>query len=655
MAPTGAIPPAGAPARERLLVAVGPSVFSESLVRLAARLAAGAGAELLAVYVDTGRPTTEEAQGRLNRNLNLARSLGAKIVSLSDPDLAHGILEAARREGAGRVVVGKPVREPRWRQWLGLSLANELLHASGTVDILLVHPDPAVQTEDWESPPAPPVPMNEYLVTLGLLVWMTGFGLLIEHALGQRSVPLVFLLVLTLATMRLRRGPALVLALGAMLSWNYFYAQPLHTFRITNPEDWLIIVLFGAVPLAMGHLTNLLRLREQAGREGERRANALYQLTRVLSTGVDLDQSIVEALQQIESAFDAQAGLARPVVKSGAAGPPEWRMLGHLPLGPQAGAVAEWVQQNAQPAGRFTTTLAYMEVMGFPLRAGETTFGVLLIEPRTETGWSPLQFDLLSAFAAHLSALLEKDKLWREADEARLAAASQTLQRALLDNVSHELKTPVAVIKTSLQRMGRGQPSAEWTELAHEAERASGRLEHVVSHIVDMARIESGVIRPDLVWCDAADMLQDIVSDQAEAAKRRGVRLEVAAGDLTFPADPHLLQAILVNLVSNAIRFSPAGGTVVLGASRAGELAQLTVTDQGPGLPAAEATRVFERFYRRENTTGGLGLGLSIARAFAESMGGTVRLDTRHCGGASFVVELPVGSPAAAVSTRPTT
>lgn len=261
-----------------------------------------------------------------------------------------------------------------------------------------------------------------------------------------------------------------------------------------------------------------------------------------------------------------------------------------------------------------------------PLRVGERVLGVLAVRPRTAVLASPLQRDLLDAFAAHAAVLIERD----QADRARRRAASHDLQRALLDNVSHELKTPVAVIHAGVERL-RQCPD---TPVLDEMESAVARLDRVTGQLVTLSRVEAGLLEPHPEICEAGDLLREVGAEFNDA------RISVHEPPvLTFRADAGLLHVALANLVRNALDHSDAA--VELASAAAGDCVELTVSDRGPGV----SPEVFMRFWRGEGAKpGGLGLGLSIARHFVEAQSGSVEARARPGGGSIFAIRLPAAA-----------
>lgn len=618
---------------ERLLVAVGASPFSERLIRLTRRQAGSLHASWLAVHVETGAAETDDDRARLAANLTLARSLGGEVVSVAGENTATALLDIARRENVTQIVAGKPLGAPWWRRVFARSIADRLARESGDIDLVLVHPSEG-ETAPTRSPGNPVIVSARHLrdgaTAAAVLVGTTVLGLLSESWIGYRSIPMLYLLAITVAGLFLHRWVVLGLAFLSTVAWNFFFTDPRFTLRMFEREDFFLLLAFLVVAFVLGHLTTRLLRREQASREGEQRAQTLYQLTRVLAASVDFAQGVRKALEQIAAAFSVEPTL----LLVGEDGTLE--TASGAPLDEKELSVCHWSAERRQSCGRFTDTLPQSSILAIPVVAESRSVGVLALRAHDDTLRSPLRRDLLDAFVAHLTVLIEKESFLRHAREARLASAAQRLQRALLDQVAHELKTPAAVIQASVDRLA-GSPHEDAT-LVGEIRQATARLNRVVTQLVTLSRVEAGLIEPRTEICDARDLLDEVVAEIGPAAGRVAVR----GGTFEFRTDPNLLHTALSNLVSNALQHAHAGTPIEV-CARAGQSgALIEVTNRGTTIPADERERLFERFSRgRDAAPGGMGLGLSIARHFVEAVGARLDLVDSPATDTTFRITIP--------------
>jgi two-component system sensor histidine kinase KdpD len=602
----------------RIMVAVSPSPHSEELIRWARRTASAMEASWLAAHVE--RPGTPEDQARVTRHLALARRLGGEVVSTTGADIGEALMRIARQHNVTQIIAGKS-ELTGWRASLRPSPVRWLLERSGDIDILLVGeqraPSLMLAWREWIADEP-----RSFAIAAGIAAAVTTIGLIALPLIGYWTVALIYLLAVTVAGAALRRGPILLLAALSALAWNFLFIPPRFTFYIGKTEDWLMFATFFAVALVVGQLTARLRERELAEREREERAVVLLRVSRALAVGTTLDRSLEAALTEL--------GTDAAVLLAGDSGL-DRHPAGKLPISAKEESVAVWAYQNRQAAGRFTDTLPESDALHLPLLTGGRVEGVLAV--RLASAPTLAQRELLEACAAQFAVAVSKDRALRAESEARLIRDSEKLQKTLLDSVSHELKTPLAAIQGALE-----QPSPDLGEIRT----ASHRLRRVVDELLDVARIESGLVQPQREWCDVSELLADARAraDLPETA------LAVGPVDGLPPihVDPALITHALAILLRNAVTHGSALEQPMLTVHRNADFLAIDVTDRGPGLPRGDEERVFARFYRAADARpGGLGLGLAIARRLVEVHGGTLTAENRPAGGARFTMRLPIG------------
>ncbi len=615
-------------ARERLLVAVGPSPYSARLIRWTRHYAAAVHGLWLAVYVDTGRSLDDETRGRLEENLTLARSLGGEVFTTTGEDVAETILRAAREHQVTQIVAGKPL-SPRWLDVLrGGSLVDRLIRSSGDIDIHVVRADKTAAP--WR--PSPTVGPKFFRGTAlgGLLVVALALGgLVVAPLIGYAGVGLLFLLAVLLSSLVLSRGPVLATAALSALAWNFFFIPPRFTFSIATPQDLILFGMYFVVALVLGQFTSRLRLREAVERRREEQATALYRFSLEVAGASSIEEAMQAAAARISSLLGAETGIL------GA----DLACLGGGAIPERDRAVADWALRSGRAAGRFTDTLPQAHRLHLPLMVSGKAVGVLWAKPRA--AFTLPERQLLETFANQLGVLLERERLRAEASRAEVETRSQRLQKTLLDSVSHEFRTPLAVINGAAVAL---ETSADVPGLAGEIRAAAIRLGRIVGDLLDITRIESGAVRPKWEWMETADLLAGVMErHQAETGGRR-VEVAVEEGAAYIRSDAALLGEIVGNLLRNAAQHSPEGSLIVLRtAAVAGQL-RLVVTDEGTGLSTQDEEQIFRKFHRGNGSkSGGLGLGLSIVRGFAEALGGEVSAGLRGDGrpGAEFRVTLP--------------
>ena len=629
-----------------LLVGLSPSPLSESMARWTRRMSDSLQAPWIAVYVDTGGTLSEADQARLQKNLTLARELGAEVITTGDQDVVTALLRVARQHNVTQIVVGKPAGRWSLAGWFGQSALHRLIQESGQIDIHCVRaesnaPDTraVISRHLFRSSP------RQYMSALGMVGATTALNFFVSKWTGHYTPSLVYLLSIVGLALFVGRGPILLAATVSALLWNYYFLPPLYTFYITSVQDALMFCTFFAVALVMGQLTARLRAQRQADREREARATALYLLTRELAEGKDLAELLGIVVGEVGKVFAAKVAVLLPEPDQ-----PEQIVaypFGTLEVTEKEQAVALWVYRNDKPAGRTTDTLPSARALYLPLVAPAGCLGVIGLELRDEKLLSLQQRNLLESFIRQIALVLDRQRLRDAEQSATVLAESERLSKALLNSVSHELRTPLAAITSaasSLEELSHHSDGTTRNALIAEIREASQRLNRLVGNLLDMTRLESGRMQLRLDWCDVTDLVS-VVLKQLER--------ELAGHPVTLALEPKLpllridfvfLQQALANLLLNAALHTPPGTPIRVGAAVRDQELQLVVADSGPGIPPEAFSQLFEKFYRAPGApAGGSGLGLSIVKGFVEAHGGRVQAENRAGGGAQFTIHLPLG------------
>jgi two-component system sensor histidine kinase KdpD len=627
---------------ERLLVAVGPSPSSTQLVRWTRRMAASQGASWIAVSVEDSRPLDKDAQRRLEQNLALARELGAEIVVTHDNDVADALVRVALQKNATQIVVGKSLR-PRWLDALrGGNLVDRLLRIGGSIDIYVV---PAERSGERPAPwigwrQIEPSPAREYGEVFGTLAALTAASWFVAPHTGYPAVGFFYLLAVVGLSLRVGRGPIFVAGIASAVAWDFLFIPPVFTFIIQKLEDRLMLGTYFAVALITGHLASRIRDQERNERMREDRATALFHLTQAISSARTLDDAVFAALRQADAHFGAKTALLLDDGNGSALMP---HYAGSFTVTEKERAVADWALRNRRKAGRFTDTLPSAEGFHVPLLREDAAVGVLILRLPPEVSLTLAQRDLAESFATQLAQLVEREQLRAAGEREKLLAESDKLHRTLLDGVSHELKTPLAVLSAAVENLASADEATR-DSLANEIRTAARRLNRLVNNLLDQTRLESGALKPRLDWCDGHDLLNAAIEGVSDQLEGHPFETDIPKDLPLFRADAALMEQVIANLLLNSALHTPSGTPIFLAAGVDTSKGRIffTVADRGPGLPAAMRERLFQKFQRGDAArAGGLGLGLSIIRGFVTAQGGDVMAGENPGGGAVLTVYLP--------------
>jgi two-component system, OmpR family, sensor histidine kinase KdpD len=639
-------------ARDRVLVAVGPDEQAEQLVRAAKRMADALDAEWTVVYVETPwllRLSDAQRNRRIDV-LRLAESLGGETVTLDGPSAADALIEYAATRHATRVLVGAPKRRG-WRAWLRPSTATELVRRARGFDVVLIAsagraPPPAARTASGQQlPAATAVRWDRYAWALGITAACTLLAAAMYPHFELSNLVMIYLLGVTVAGLRLGRGPSALTALLNVATFDFFFVPPRYSFAVSDVQ---YLVTFGAmvtIALVIATLTASVRQQTRVAGARERRTALLYAMSRELSVTRGITAMARVAVRHVAEVFQCQATVLLPDA-GGKVGYPQEPPLDSSFRGADL-AVAQWVADHGRSAGLGTDTLPAARGLYLPLGDEQRTAGVLAVLPENvRRVLLPEQSHLLDTFAGQIALALERAHLGELAVQSSLAAERETLRNTLLSSISHDLRTPLAVMAgagSTLAQHGATLDEATRAQLARSIETTAREMSELVSNVLDLVRLEAGqvVLRRD--WQTLDDLVGSALTRYQERLAAHRVETRLAPDLPQVWVDATLIVQLFANLFDNIAKYTPPGTRVSVSAVPAGDFVQLSVEDDGPGLPAGDPARLFDKFQRGsgEGAVVGVGLGLAIAQAIVRAHGGEIEAQRREGGGARFVFTLP--------------
>ncbi|MCW5805342.1 MAG: sensor histidine kinase KdpD [Deltaproteobacteria bacterium] len=653
------------PTRDRILVCVGAGPGSERLIRATKRMAEGLRAPWSAAHVEVvgAPPLPARDRERLEAHLRLVEALGGQVVRLAGRTVASALLDHARTHNVTRLVAGKPTHA-RWRDLLRGGLVDKLIRGSGPIEVHVIAP------LDEESPPPrtpartrDPAAARGYASAAVIIAAVTAIGLLGYGHVEIADITMLYLIGISLASLA-GRGPSVLAASLAVVAFDFCFVPPRFTFGVTDVGHLLTFgVMFGA-GLAISTLTTRLRRQERDAIDREGRTATLLAFTREVATASTITDVAATTARDLEGALDVAAAVLVPDREEGLV-----PAAGLAPLAVQEAAVARWAFDHRTVAGHGTDTLPGARALCVPLVAGDSAVGVLAIQRRAGT---PVrlgvdQRHLLDSIARQTALALARVMYAEQAREAErrarneeLRARSEELRSSLLSAVSHDLRTPLAVITGAATTLrddaGRLAPAAR-ADLLDTIVDDARRLERVLANLLQLTRVETG-LEPARAWVPAEEVVGAALTRLEDELGDRDVELAIP-GDLVLWIDPVLFEQVLINLLENALKHAspsigPLGSSAdgssgpspafAIRAQRVGDRAILEVADRGPGLPA-DAGALFEKF-ARASAAPGVGLGLAVVRAIVEAHGGTITAANRTDGpGAVFAIDLPAPQP----------
>lgn len=630
-------------AGEKLLVALSHSPHSQRLIRAARKMAFAADADWIALHVDTGVTLSEEDRNRLAANIELARGLGATVLTTTDEDIVRAIVRIAGQHGVSKIVLGRPGRAPFWRP--AGSMLDRLLGET-EIDIHVLHSGRVPPSrEKVYFPYLGGGTPGQYKAAAALIAAVTALGALAAPAVSYQSVGFIYLLTVLGAGIVFTIGPVLMSALLSALAWNFFFIPPRYTFAISRAEDALMCLAFFVTATITGLLSRRMAGNQRLLRAKERSSDAMLDILAQFAFKSGRKDCLTAVMERMRALFDGSFELV--FVKGPAdtetfsAGPLHWLSQA------REWAVAKWALENGKEAGWSTDTLSSAQALYLPLVARGKVTGVLSYMPNKQGAAMPEEArGLLAAVCGQLAFYLEQEQYRQQAHDAEELRRSEKLYQTILNSVSHEIKTPITAIVGLVSALEdeniSGDPAAR-RPILDELSEAAERLDREVTNILDMSRLSSGVISMKKEWFEARELAEACVSRLGPKLRGRAVKLDFPE-DLPFlHADFALMEQAVGNILANALNYTSPETAVEIGAALRGGRLCIRVADKGPGIPREYAEKVFDRFFRVPGTqAGGTGLGLAIAKAVAELHGGTISAENPGGGGAEFVIALPV-------------
>ena len=646
------------PAAGRVMVCVSASPFSAQLIRAARRLADGLQADWLAVYVETSRRTSEAERDRIARNLHLAEELGGKTMTVVGSDLITEMLDVARSHNVNALVVGKP-RHSRWRDWLKGSVVDDLIRKSSGINVYVIQ---AGLEQDPVAPVRTEVPRSVFNARAffggaAMTALVTTFCGLLAERLETVNIALLYQLPVVFSAFWWGRWPAYITALLCVLSFDYLFVPPLLEFTVADIRYIWSFIIFLLVAFVLGGRTEALRQEAAFARSREKSTRALYEFSREIAAVIDIEAIARELARRAADALERPVTLLLPDGEGrltsriyylpGKNG--DEAVIADNPLTTDAAemAVAVWAYEHGQVAGRSTETLPGAGNLYLPLRTGGKAVGVLGIG----LGGNLVTTEerrLIDAWAGLAALAMERVSLAEKAREAALLEESDRLRTALFNSISHELRTPLATIIGSVSTLLEAEAaytSEQRQELLEAVKEGAARMERVVSNLLDTARLESGMLQIKHDWCDMEDIVGSALRRMGDHLRGRRIETRMAADLPLFRGDCVLLEQVLINILDNALKYSPASASVDIAVKFTGDALQTTVTDTGSGIPEADLMQVFDKFYRvrqPQKSVSGTGLGLSICKGIVEVHGGRIWAESRAEGGVVLSFTIPV-------------
>ncbi len=651
---------------ERILVCIGPNGLAERLVRAGKRLAASLRADWIVAYVETPelQRLSSVKRDAVLRVLRLAEQLGAETVTLSAPDMSEAIIQYSRERNINKIVVGKPSRRG-WKRWLLGSVVDVLISHAHNINIYLLGSPKNYAEGDLElssSLKGSPLPglkqqipsrvRKRYFDYLWAIV-ITGISTIIAWLLFKNlelaNLVMVYLLGVVFVATRFGRGPSVLASILGVGLFDLLFVQPYFSFSVADSEYLLMLIGMLIVGLVISNLMANVRSQAKVASVRERRAGVLYAMSKDLASSQTEQEIVCIAVKHLHSEFGSRNVILFPD-PIGRIVYPNQDDIAESYHGADL-SVAQWVFEHNETAGQGTHTLPGAEAVYFPIHDGDKVLGVLTLLPiNLRRIFLPEQQKLLETLLRQIGQALLRIRISEQAKSTQMQIEAERLRNSLLSAISHDLRTPLATIvgsaSTLLEDDVHLKPEDK-LDLSRTILDEAERMSSLINNILDMARLDAGVVKLNKQWHPIEEIIGTVLTSLQKHLIGRKVKVEIPPGIPLLYADSVLIEQVLINLIENALRYTPSETNIDIHVETSQQAVTITVADYGPGIPQGQEKHLFEKFYQvnKEGAQSGVGLGLTICRAIVEAHGGSIGIRNKAEGGAVFTFILPNDQP----------
>ncbi len=489
-----------------------------------------------------------------------------------------------------------------------------------------------------------------YAVAVLVVGACTAVNWLLYQRMDLANVVMVYLLGVLLLSYFLGTLPSIAASVMSVLAFDVFFVPPRFTLAVSSVQHVFTFGVMLLVALSISHLTSYVRFQVKTARARERRTASLYSLSRELAGNRGTDPLLQVAIRHISENFDSAVvallpeGGGKLTVRVGEAA--------EFNLTPRELALAQWSNDFGQIAGRGTSVVPDAEALYVPLPASGETIGALAIKPRQQDRmFTAEQMNLIESIANQAALAVASDRLTEENRGLEQKEENERIRSSLLSSISHDFRTPLAAITGSasaLLKDGAALDEGKRRDLLENIRDQADHLGRLVGNLLEMTRLEAGPVELHKEPNHIQEVVGSAVARMVERIGKRHVAMAIPPELSMVPMDPLLVEQVLVNLIDNCLKYTPADSPIELTAAVENGQMTVRISDRGPGIASEDLDRLFDKFYRGSlhGSSGGAGLGLAICKAVVEAHGGAIWASNRPGGGAVFQFTIPAAESA---------
>ncbi len=629
-------------ARERLLVAIDETKHSQKLIRTTRRLASRLSAPWLAVHVNDGRLLSEEENSLLSKNLSLARDLGAEVITTNDPSIADGVKRIARQRGVTQIILGRPPISPFFRIFRRESLLDRLAKECSDIDIHVVGQEELL-TKYRKRLIAFSYKREFffYFLVMCSVLLLTAINAVLNQYTGYKVVGVIFLMYILFLSLFFRKGPIFFASILFAIIWNFLFVPPIGAMHIGTNEDIALLILYVFTAIATGILVDRTREHQIMLAKREESAQALFDIARQIVSASHNHEAIKSVKERLVRLFpgsfeilpknaDDTIDLRNPMLSDD-----------------KEKSAAIWVFENGKEAGWSTDTLPSSENLYIPLKEFAETVGILIFHPKSMNKFLTLEEkNFLYTVCSQLGNYLERKLAEEKAHKAEQVQQIKKVHTSILNKISLVFHQPLVISQDAIKTLKNQRDVSSNKVILSEIRKIENSLEQLIeilANISAMVKLSEGMATLHKSSHHIKELIKACCDNLKKATVNHILIVNITENLPQIHVDFSLIEILLLNLITNAIYYSPLNSTIIIEAMESNGYIVISISDEGKEIPEDQLDAVFEKFYRLPDAESrGIGIGLSAAKTIAEMHGGYLKAENRPQKGAKFSLFLPI-------------
>lgn len=636
---------AGWKPREKLLVAVSHSPHSQKLIRITRRLAFNLDARWIAIHVDDGKFLSDEDKQMLDKNLALARDLGAEVITTSAPDIAQAIQKTVRQKGVTQIIIGRPPKRTFFNFFQPFTLLDRIARELSDIDIHVIRQSLPIKLLGRKTPFFRfPQQISSYVWSALSVLVITLINLALLPVIGYKVAGFIFLIGILSLSLFFRKGPIFFASILYALVWNFFFIEPIFTFQISANEDRALLCLYLLTAIITGVLVDRARINKDMLSKREESAQALFEIASTIASSPSSELILQSVKNKLGSILDGRCEILIKGLDDNIA----FDSRSFLVKDPKEKATATWVFQNGQEAGWSTSTLPAEQNLYLPLKGYEEVIGVLAYRPRTDRTLTIQEKNFLYTACQLLANHLEQS--FTEDRKRKLEQSHQIekVYQSILNFISHQFHNPLYTIKNAINQLKEVKDiksAVLGSQPIHHLVSSSDDLLRLIDNISALSKLNAGEIPINKEQNDIRELVEVCCSNVEKVLGNRKLDVEYQDDLPLVSFDFPLIELLLCNLLFNSIENSPDDSTINIDVKKKDDHLVLSLSDESKGFPQEMLDVTPETFPTLpEASVQGVALGLAIAKTIAIKHNGTLKMNPRESGGMTYILTLPISA-----------